>query len=403
MQKFPHLTRLEDVLPHIDGRKEFYLAERAEFLIVDYNIIDNKTFVAETDSPEALAAAAVRRECRGLKFDKSTRRLLARPYHKFFNVGEREDLLPEAIDWRRDHVVLEKLDGSMVHAVAVESELLFATRMGATPTARRARAHAEAHPEIDYVGFCRALLADGLTPIFEWCSQRDRIVIGYEQDELVLTAAREIASGAYLSWAELQRLASNWALPLVTAHPLTVEEPLSFIDGVRSLEDTEGRVLRFADGDMLKLKTETYALKHSLLANIQSEKFAVKVILQGKDDDAAAMLPPPQAQALSDFAAALRSGLTGTAERLEAFVEAARAAKGDDKKAFALAVQAELPKRLQAAAFKLWLGEEAVAALTGIALRGLKSQTAVDAARPLWGEAKWADYLPESGALKESS
>ena len=106
---------------------------------------------------------------------------------------------------------------------------------------------------------------------------------------------------------------------------------------------------------------------------------------------------------MADFAAALRLGLSATADRLEAFVNEARAACGGDKKAFALAVQAGLPKRLQAAAFKLWLGEQATAALTAIALKGLKSQTAVDAARPLWGEATWADYLPESDAFEESS
>ena len=396
MEIFPRLNRLDDILPHIEDRKEFYVAERPEFLIVDYNIVDKTTFLPEADTEDAALAAAIRRECRGLKFSKADRSILGRAYHKFFNVGERADLMPECIDWRRDHVVLEKLDGSMVHASEVEGRLVFATRMGATPTARRALAYARAATEGDYEGFCRALLGEGLTPIFEWCSPEDRIVLGHRQDDLILTAARSIHAGHYMPWPELERLAADWSLPLMTAHPVAVEDPHAFIEQIRALEETEGRVVRFAEGEMLKLKTESYALRHSLLANIASERFAVKIVLQGRDDDARAMLPPLQAAALAAYASAVQSGLRATAARLQAFVEAARARSGDDKKAFALAVQAELPVRLRGPAFKVWLGAESLAAVIETALKGLRSQTAVDAARPLWGDAVWADFLPDA-------
>ena len=398
MQTFPRLTRLDDLLPHIEDRKEFFVAERPEFLIVDYTFVDKTTFQPDSEIDEAALSAAIRRECRGLKFDKADRSIIGRAYHKFFNVGEWPELTPERIDWRRDHVVLEKLDGSMVHASEVEGRLVFATRMGATPTARRALAHARAAIEVDYEGFCLALLRQGFTPVFEWCSPEDRVVLGYRQDDLILTALRSLDSGSYLPWPELQRLSSAWGLPLVPAHPVTLEDPLAFIDEIRGLEDSEGCVVRFAEGEMLKLKTEDYTLRHSLLTDIRAEKFALRVVLQGRDDDARALLPPPQAAALAEYALAVQSGLRATAARLRAFVETARARSGGDRKAFALAVQAELPPQLQGAAFRLWLGAEPLAALTEAALKGLRSQTAVDAVRPLWGAAVWADFLSEAGS-----
>lgn len=51
------------------------------------------------------------RECRGLLFHKDTGELLARRYHKFFNIGESEETSQTTIDFSRPHVFTEKVDG----------------------------------------------------------------------------------------------------------------------------------------------------------------------------------------------------------------------------------------------------------------------------------------------------
>jgi hypothetical protein len=43
----------------------------------------------------------------------------------------------------------------------------------------------------------------GWTPIFEWCSKTNLIVLSYESDQLVLTAMRNMKTGRYMSYAEL--------------------------------------------------------------------------------------------------------------------------------------------------------------------------------------------------------
>lgn len=78
--KIEHIDKL---LPHVQDRKDFIIAKRDGYTVIDYGFVDNDTF----DHP-------ARVQCRGIKFGPDGR-ILARPFHKFFNLGERANLRPE--------------------------------------------------------------------------------------------------------------------------------------------------------------------------------------------------------------------------------------------------------------------------------------------------------------------
>lgn len=62
MFNFPVIRHINDVLPAIEGRDGFYVADKGDYKVINYHsIID--TFGAITDVDEAM-----RRECRGIKF-----------------------------------------------------------------------------------------------------------------------------------------------------------------------------------------------------------------------------------------------------------------------------------------------------------------------------------------------
>ena len=107
------IDHIDQLLPLIDGRKEFFVAERGRYKIIDYQILRPETF----DHPGLL-------ECRGIKFDADGN-LLARPFQKFFNLGERPEGMPQDLDWSRPHRVLEKLDGTMIHPARLEGDIVF--------------------------------------------------------------------------------------------------------------------------------------------------------------------------------------------------------------------------------------------------------------------------------------
>lgn len=106
--KFPVINHIDDVLPAIEGRNEFgvYYHDTYDIVVINYNVNFEDTF------PEIKTELdAIRRECRGIVFQASTGKILARRYHKFFNLGEREEVQPHLLDFTRPHTVLGKLDG----------------------------------------------------------------------------------------------------------------------------------------------------------------------------------------------------------------------------------------------------------------------------------------------------
>lgn len=115
---FPPIHHINDVLPHIEGRDEFKVIHKDWYTVINYVVALEDTFPSVNvagGSPkmrrERQLQNAILRECRGLIFDSESGELLSRPYHKFFNVGEKVDIHPNSIDLSQHHVVLEKLDG----------------------------------------------------------------------------------------------------------------------------------------------------------------------------------------------------------------------------------------------------------------------------------------------------
>jgi hypothetical protein len=63
---FPLIRTIDDVLPAIDGRDEFIVAEREGYKIVNYVVNKEDTFFS--GDPEI---DAIRRELRGIIFDEN--------------------------------------------------------------------------------------------------------------------------------------------------------------------------------------------------------------------------------------------------------------------------------------------------------------------------------------------
>ena len=75
-------------------------------------------------------------EFRGLIIDETTNEVVARPFQKFWHAGENA---AEPTDWNEPHVILPKLDGSLVYPA--RNRLV--TKGGVTGTSLRAEALAQ--------------------------------------------------------------------------------------------------------------------------------------------------------------------------------------------------------------------------------------------------------------------
>lgn len=274
---FPRIDHIDDVLPHVtEGIK---VRERDGYLVVDYTYASPGTF---TNS--------VNLECRGLKFDTSGT-LIARPLHKFFNVGERQQV--NEIDWRQAHTVYEKLDGSMVHGCGLDGDVVLMTRGGISPQAEMAMERASE----SVWSLLRHCVSKGITPVFEFTSPDNRIVVPYTRDEITLLAARDNESGEYI---EISGLSSLFDVPSARRFS-SVGDPYAFVSSARELVGSEGYVIAFESGHRLKIKGDDYVYRHTALATIGSEKRVLQMVLDGADDDMRHLLPEVLQDRLSSY------------------------------------------------------------------------------------------------------
>jgi RNA ligase len=90
---FPENLTLEECRAAVKGQKEFRETLKDDLLILNYDYCYNGSFPdpAEESDPQKAHLLRVRRECRGLIFDRESHKLLSRRLHKFFNIGEGEE------------------------------------------------------------------------------------------------------------------------------------------------------------------------------------------------------------------------------------------------------------------------------------------------------------------------
>ncbi len=364
------IEHIDELLPHIEGRKDFIVARRDGYTVIDYGFMDRDTF----DHP-------ARVQCRGIKFGPDGR-TLARPFHKFFNLGEKAELQPELIDMTRPYVIMEKLDGSMIHPAVVKGKLVFMTRMGCTDVARLAESLLTGPLERG----CKDLLSSGLTPVFEFTAPNNRIIIQYDEAELRLLAIRETISGQYLSQFDVESYAIKLGVQAVRVYSQDWANARDFFNFVRTVEGKEGFVLRFEDGLWLKAKGDDYVLKHRSVSELAREKNALALVLTDGVDDLLPLLRAEERSALVEYASRVRYQSALVAEKISAIVASGASL---DQKEFAVGHLKDQPENMRSLAFMVRRGVPADVAVKDLLMKNTSSQTRVDHVRDLIG-ATWS-------------
>ena len=357
------IETIDDVLPHIREGSGIFVSRRQEWIVVDYDFMDNKTFETPMDL-----------QCRGIKFDLNGK-LIARPFHKFFNLGEKEGPLPP--DWSHSHLIADKLDGSMIHPAFLGERLVFMARMGVTEQAEAALTVAS-----DAVlKLCRDWMIKGFTPIFEFTSPDNRVVLKYDETKLTLLAIRHMFSGEYLSEEEVQDIALSYKVPAIRHHG-SIDNLDAFVSDTRAMEGIEGYVIVFSNGQRLKIKTEAYSLRHRALGYSHREKNVLEWIVENVVDDVIPLLLPERAEAVLAYQSLVLSSIGRLESEIVDFYEAHRKLKRKD---FAMKAKASLNKASVNAAFAMLDGKSARATIIGHLKWAAQRQTRVDKIRPLYG------------------
>lgn len=372
---FPVIENVSDIEAHVRpdaGLKIHVWGGR--FLGANYAITMPETFQGPIDL-----------EWRGLIFNRETGKLVSRPFHKFFGIMERQglaDLDLSVPSWTED-----KLDGSMISAfVDTDQEVVFHTRGGFSSQALAARMLATD----SLLRLVREVYAAGFTPIFEWTSPKNRIVIKYDADALTLLAIRHRRTGAYMPKSDLEAIAAAHGVPTRPVRgpgPQTVEELKRLFNDVRGMEGEEGLVLVFENGHRLKFKADQYRLHHKIVSDIALEKNAYRAWVDNAIDDIAPILGDERGAALLEFGAAIDRHMLAHVTVIEDLLDETADLDG---KARAAAIARSLPKPLQGAAFAMAKGQDGMDQMRRILTWGFGSLDKMAEVRKVFDLPRWS-------------
>lgn len=383
---FPEINHIDDVLLQIEDHPEFKVMDKGWYTVINYMVAFEDTFSLIRHRTHY--NMWMRRECRGLIFDNTTGNLISRPYHKFFNVGEREETAVNKINLYEPHVVLEKLDGSMIRPIPTKEGFRLATKAGVTDVAMNAEVFIADKPH--YATFIKKCIQKGTTPIFEWCSRKNRIVVDYPEDQLILTGLRYNTTGLYVDYQAMLNYGTAWNIPVVKAlSGLAVQNIDLFVKQVREWDDGEGIVLRFDTGHMVKVKADEYVLRHKSKDQISQEKNVLQVILEDSVDDVVPLLTPDDATRLKAFQNAFWASVVDLCIDMDHLFQIGTK-KYPDKKDFAVEyVQKEIPPMYAPIMYAMKGGKGSRSTIVEMINKSLSTQTKIDQNRWLFGELKW--------------
>lgn len=387
--EFPEINHINDVLPHIEGWDEFRVMEKDWYTVINYMVAFEETFSYDSpDGSDSYHNMSVRRECRGLIFDTKTGDLISRPYHKFFNAGERDETQVNKINLYEPHVVLEKLDGSMIRPIPTKEGFRLATKAGITDVAMNAEVFVANKPH--YATFINLCISQETTPIFEWVSRKNRIVVDYPEDNLILTAIRDNRNGSYVEYESMKRSASHLNIPVVKAvDGLAVQNIDLFVKQVREWDDGEGVVIRFDNGHMVKVKADDYVLRHKSKDAINQEKNVIETILDDAVDDLIPLLTPDDAERVKSFQNAFWASVDDLASEMADLYNGGNIMY-PDKKDFAVNFVQKMILPIHAPImYGIKAGKGSKQIIVDMIRKSLSTQTKIDQNRWLWGFLKW--------------
>lgn len=189
-------------------------------------------------------------QCRGL-VTGTEGNVVARPFKKFFNIEENKHTPTQ------DFEVFDKMDGSLGIIFKYNGEMICATR--GSFTSDQSKWMSEFAQKYNY----QDIIVEGFTYLFEIIYPENRIVVNYDgQERLVLLGIINTETGEELPHNELFE-----GFDVVKKY-----------DGVRDYselkgkveQNSEGFVVRFSNGDRMKIKGEEYLRLHKIMTNVST-------------------------------------------------------------------------------------------------------------------------------------
>ena len=352
--EFPRIEHIDDILPHLDDKSFGVKAKDCGNTYINYLRMGSETFPPVMGTEPERLRARMRREGRGIVFNTKTGKLVSRPFHKFFNVGENEHLTYEHLGFQRPHVVMDKMDGSMLRPIPTDFGLRWGTKAGITEVGNLAEKWIDDHGKFRKMAL--TCMAVGQTPIFEFVSPENRIVARYTEPDMVLLAVRDNLTGLYMDYDNLRLMGEDFGITVVRQYDPVEGDPALFFEALAASDDLdEGIVIAWPNGHRAKAKTDLYNTLHKIKEKASTERNLILAILEQDVDDLIPLVPETESAAIRAFVDEFWEWFDHFAVSIAAIYQHARDMY-ETKKDFALGTQ-DWPQNVRGAVFALWDGK----------------------------------------------
>jgi len=193
--------------------------------------------------------------CRGLVTDDKGI-VIARPFRKFFNIEEGKHIPTSSFE------VYEKMDGSLIIVFWYDGGWVVASR-GSFSSDQAVAASKIFFDKLDHN------FSIGITYLFEFTANWNRIVVDYgDVDNLTLLGAIRTDDETEATYEQLEMIASGANCDVVKRYDGIKD--YSTLKGIIK-DNQEGFVIRFSNGDRMKIKGDEYLRLHKIMTEVSTK------------------------------------------------------------------------------------------------------------------------------------
>jgi len=213
---------------------------------------------------------------------------------KFFNLNQTTESLYENVKHLKIKYINNKEDGSVASFIRLPNgKVIGKSKMGFdSPQAIGTTKLYEKNEGVrNFVDYC---LDNNIVAVFEYVSPRNRIVLNYKEEKLILLKLRDNKTGKYLDIHDYLDILNENNIEYANFEDIESLDRLLEIN--ETDENKEGYVIHAIDDNghdfFYKIKNEWYRSRHGLLTDeIRRENMIIKYILDGTIDDLLGEIP----------------------------------------------------------------------------------------------------------------
>jgi RNA ligase len=271
-------------------------------------------------------------QARGLIM-KDSGEVVARPFIKFFNIGERPSTQPKYLPWSKGYTIWEKLDGSCGNGYQKNGKWHLAT-----PGSFVSDQAIKGTEMLNSMRYAPELLPDRVTPIFEIVYPDNRVVVDYDKEEFLTLLAIFEHDGEEWPHQRVTDYANRCGFrrPRQFQFELDRDTEIPFEEDLR-----EGYVIRFENGKRVKAKDPRYVKAHRLLEHM-SVKGVMALMREGDYGVHISALPKELQKGFDDIRARIQQVYDIVNYRAYEYFDAIPG-NFDSRKDVALWIQSNIP------------------------------------------------------------